>query len=353
LIAFWHHPPYSKGSHDSDKERDLTEMREYIMPIIESGGVDLVLTGHSHTYERSMLMDGAYATPTVSENVILDDGDGDPDGDGAYQKSEGIHPRAGTVQVVAGHGGASLGRKGSMPVMKRIFVEHGSVVIDVEGDNLTAKMLNQNGSVRDVFSIVKSGQVQTRRLALPWQPPAYVPPASQPANPATPALQHRILIDKTAQWHFQSAGHPRGLAWTEPGFSAEGWRTGSGGFGFGDGTFSTRIDRVADQASAIYLRKQFEIAQADAVTEMGLLVDYSDGLIAFLNGREVARVNVGRSSGRNVQNVKARSGEGEAYLVLKDAHRHLVDGTNVLAIEAHAAPGVLDFFIDPVLVCED
>ena len=42
LVAYWHHPPYTKGSHDSDKEQQLIEMREYIMPILESGGVDLV-----------------------------------------------------------------------------------------------------------------------------------------------------------------------------------------------------------------------------------------------------------------------------------------------------------------------
>src|SRR4030095_5451845 len=114
LIAFWHHPPYTKGSHDSAQAPDLTEMRKYIMPIIESGGVDLVLTGHSHIYERWMLMDGAYATPTVSENFILDDGDGDPDGDGAYRKSGGINSHEGTVQVVAGNAGGTLGRSGGM-----------------------------------------------------------------------------------------------------------------------------------------------------------------------------------------------------------------------------------------------
>jgi len=27
LIAFWHHPPYTRGSHDSDREQDLVEMR--------------------------------------------------------------------------------------------------------------------------------------------------------------------------------------------------------------------------------------------------------------------------------------------------------------------------------------
>ena len=62
------------------------------MPILESGGVDLVLTGHSHIYERSMLMDGAYATPTVAEGVILDDGDGDPHGNRSYRKSAGLPP---------------------------------------------------------------------------------------------------------------------------------------------------------------------------------------------------------------------------------------------------------------------
>jgi len=53
LIAFWHHPPYSKGSHDSDDEIELIEMRQNIVPILEAHGVDLVVCGHSHNYERS------------------------------------------------------------------------------------------------------------------------------------------------------------------------------------------------------------------------------------------------------------------------------------------------------------
>ena len=86
----------------ADKEGDLTEMRRHIMPIVEAGGVDLVLTGHSHTYERSMFMDGAYATPTVSENVILDDGDGDPAGDGAYRKTAGLNARSISIRAAFG-----------------------------------------------------------------------------------------------------------------------------------------------------------------------------------------------------------------------------------------------------------
>jgi hypothetical protein len=50
-IAFWHHPPYTKGSHDSDLDSDsggrMKDMRTNVLPVLEAGGVDLVLCGHS------------------------------------------------------------------------------------------------------------------------------------------------------------------------------------------------------------------------------------------------------------------------------------------------------------------
>lgn len=170
LVAFWHHPPYTKGSHDSDTETQLIEMRQNFMPILESAGVDLTLTGHSHIYERSMLMDGAYTTPTVAEGVILDDGDGSPEGDGPYEKSEGLNPNEGEINIVAGHGGTSNGRRGTMPVMREIIVEHGSVILDIKGDTLTGVMLDKFGVSRDLFSIVKRGKVTPTRVENPWQP---------------------------------------------------------------------------------------------------------------------------------------------------------------------------------------
>lgn len=170
FIAFWHHPPYTKGSHDSDREGQLIEMRENFMPILEAGGVDLVLTGHSHIYERSMLIDGAYATPTVAEGVILDDGDGRPDGDGAYKKGAGLNPHEGTIAIVAGHGGANVGRSGTMPIMREIIVEHGSVILDIKGDTLTGTMIDKHGALRDTFALQKSGEVKVSRIENPWQP---------------------------------------------------------------------------------------------------------------------------------------------------------------------------------------
>ena len=171
LIAFWHHPPYSKGSHHSDVEDQLVEMREVMMPILESHGVDLVLAGHSHIYERSMLMNRAYATPTTPAGVILDDGDGRAGGDGAYLKSEHLHPHEGTVAVVAGHGHGVDFVFGLLPVHRVSLQEGGSVLMDLEGDTMKVRMLNDQGAIRDEFEIVKRGQIAPRQaLSDPWNP---------------------------------------------------------------------------------------------------------------------------------------------------------------------------------------
>ena len=74
IIVFWHHPPYSKGSHDSDTDSLMTKMRTDINPIIENGGVDLVLTGHSHAYERSFLIDGHYGLSGTFTSAMKLDG---------------------------------------------------------------------------------------------------------------------------------------------------------------------------------------------------------------------------------------------------------------------------------------
>ncbi len=354
LIAFWHHPAYTKGSHDSEKEKDLTEMRKLVMPVIEAGGVDLVLTGHSHVYERSMLMDGATGDTTVAEGNILDDGDGDPAGDGPYHKSEGIHAHEGTVQVVTGNAGQTLGRAGTLPVMKRTIVEHGSVLIDVNGDTLTGRMVNRNGFERDLFSIVKRGSVTPNRLALPWQPPEYKKPENSPKEKNLPPVDHQVLIATNATWEFLAGSHPRGLDWARPGFKGQGWSTGAAPFGYGEGRYNTELREMRRNYTTVYLRREFTVQQADRVTELGLLLDYQDAAIVYINGREVARVGVTRSSGRNAQGIKTREDRGPVYITLKDVQNCLKDGVNVLGIEGHVAVGdANDFVLDPSLILED
>jgi hypothetical protein len=157
VIAFWHHPPYSKGSHDSDDERQLIEMRERALPILEQGGVDLVLSGHSHSYERSYLLDGHYGrSSTLDTSMLVDSGDGRPDGDGAYVKeTAGLAPREGAVYVVAGSSGKTSSGSLDHPVMFFSLRQLGSVVLDLNGRRLDLKFLDNRGATRDYFTLVK------------------------------------------------------------------------------------------------------------------------------------------------------------------------------------------------------
>jgi hypothetical protein len=161
VVAYWHQPPYTKGTHDSDSESDLIQIRANIIPILEEAGVDLVLNGHSHGYERSYLIDGSYTNPTPTFSTLLangnvvDDGDGQDAGDGPYLKSPGKNPHEGTVYVVTATGAMGPGGAHNHPVMHYSESANGSTLIDVDGNVLAVTFLRADGIVRDTFSIVK------------------------------------------------------------------------------------------------------------------------------------------------------------------------------------------------------
>ena len=156
VIAFWHHPPYSKGSHNSDTETALIEMRTYALPILESYGVDLVLGGHSHSYERSYLIGGHYGfSSTLTAAMIKDGGSGRPEGTGAYNKAAGVDPQR-AVYAVAGSSGQTSGGTLNHPVMFVSLNVLGSMVLDIDGSRLDAKFLRSDGTVADSFTIVKA-----------------------------------------------------------------------------------------------------------------------------------------------------------------------------------------------------
>jgi acid phosphatase type 7 len=158
VIALWHRPPYSRGLfHDSDTELNEVRMRQFVLPLLESVGVDLVLCGHSHNYERSWFLDGHYGLAnTFSDAFKKDLGDGDPAGDGAYRKADvGPIANSGAVYVVNGSGSEFRNATLNHPAHHVGLLETGSMVIDVDGATLTARFLSGAGVVDDQFQIVK------------------------------------------------------------------------------------------------------------------------------------------------------------------------------------------------------
>ena len=181
LIAFWHHPPYSKGSHNSDTETALIQMRENALPILEDHGVDLVLCGHSHSYERSFLIDSHYGSSSQFTPANVKSSTSGRDSL-AYQKpSNGPAPHQGAVYAVAGSSGKISGGTLNHPAMFVSLNVLGSMVLDLDGDRLDAKFLSGSGVVQDYFTIVKgasANELPDVAITAPAQNASYFAPAS-------------------------------------------------------------------------------------------------------------------------------------------------------------------------------
>ncbi|MEZ5573519.1 MAG: metallophosphoesterase family protein [Halioglobus sp.] len=166
-IVIFHHPPYTKGSHDSDNDaggidQPIFALREEFTPIFDQYGVDLAYSGHSHIYERSYYIKGhtglsdTFDAATMAE---LNDA-GDPaSGQGAETYSQ--ITRDGTddkvVYTVAGNGGQVTVTSAGFPHPANFFseLELGSVVIDVDADRLEASFVDVNGAVLDSFVMTR------------------------------------------------------------------------------------------------------------------------------------------------------------------------------------------------------
>ena len=161
IVAF-HHPPYSKGTHDSDDEGDsggkLVEMRTNVLPVLERYGVDLVLSGHSHAYERSYLMGCHYGDSSQfsQDNNVVSRGIDARHTRFIKAKSKQAQPHSGTVYVVAGASAKVDSAPMNHPAMAVSMMEAGSLLIDIEGNRLIGRYINANAEVVDEFSIEKT-----------------------------------------------------------------------------------------------------------------------------------------------------------------------------------------------------
>ena len=116
----------------------------------------------------------------------------------------------------------------------------------------------------------------------------------------------------------------------------------------------TVLDDMQGNYTAVYLRHEFEVEHADHIAELGLMINYDDAFIAYLNGKEVVRKGVGKGNGRGAQQIKGHDATKHAYFPLKEFEKHLRDGINVLAIEGHnSSLDSHDFLMDPYLLIED
>ncbi len=158
-VVFFHHPPHTKGSHNSDTEDELVQLRQKLNPILERFNVDLVLSGHSHVYERSYLMKGHYGLANTFDKAkhVLTTTTGRYDG--SANSCPIINKTTGTMYIVAGSGGALGGQAADFPHPAMVYSNTkvgGSLLLDVLDNRLDAQWLDATGVVQDQFTILKT-----------------------------------------------------------------------------------------------------------------------------------------------------------------------------------------------------
>ncbi len=324
LIAFWHHAPYSKGTHDSDDEPWMRAMREVVVPRLEAGGVDLVLCGHSHDYERSMLIDRHYGiASTFAPSMVVDAGDGrlaSDGGDGAYRKPTlGLAPHEGAVYVVLGcsgklESGGDLDHPAMIVNQRRL----GSLVLDAHASQLDARFLGDDGREHDRFTIVKG------------------------AAAAVP-IEHSLIAKKSA-WRYFDQGADLGAAWTAIAFDDSSWPTAPGVLGYGSPLVDSHVGFGPDAKHKFvttYFRRAFDLPfDPAAVESLRATVRADDGFVLWLNGVEVARRAFRSGATIDFDTLsKNHSAKRPVTIEIGEHKEALVEGTNVLAIEVHQSRG--------------
>lgn len=171
------------------------------------------------------------------------------------------------------------------------------------------------------------------------------------------------VIDPNSDWRIFKGTEQVSGRWTYPGFNDSNWILGGVSVGYGDDDDRTVLEdmRRRDPSPAdpgtpgyvsVYIRKSFEMDDWDEITNLFLRIDYDDGFVAYLNGVEVARENVGGNPPLYDREAEGNheAGSPEEF-DLSNSLYLLRSGENVLAVQGHnVSLYSSDFTLKPELI---
>jgi hypothetical protein len=151
--------------------------------------------------------------------------------------------------------------------------------------------------------------------------------------------------------------------WRKPDFNDSAWLQGPTGIGYGDNDDATVLTDMMNSYVAVFARKSFNVADPAKVTSLILEIDYDDGFVAYLNGVEVARRNVGTAGQEFAldqvataphEASKGAGGNPMERIDITPSIKDLTAGRNVLAFEIrNIALTSSDLSFIPSLIAND
>lgn len=157
-------------------------------------------------------------------------------------------------------------------------------------------------------------------------------------NSRAQGIDHwETIIYNDDEWSYMVGSSTIPLDWIDLDYDANQWDRGQGGFGYGDDDDNTILPDIL----SVFIRKDFEVDDKSLLTFLVLHADFDDGFVAYLNGTEIARSNLGMAGIRTPYSEKAinivepNQAQGLLPDVFKIDRELLLDGRNVLAIQIH------------------
>jgi predicted phosphodiesterase len=140
IIVYMHKPLYTSPSNHAGE----SAMRDRYHPLFDQYGVDIVLYGHNHAYERSYPLKYDKANPSVP--IITNN-----------SKENYYNYTQGQIFATVGTAGQSVIHYDSKSLyIVTQYEGYGFLDIDITGNKLVAKFYSNNdGSVKDQFTITK------------------------------------------------------------------------------------------------------------------------------------------------------------------------------------------------------
>jgi len=155
-----------------------------------------------------------------------------------------------------------------------------------------------------------------------------------------PILHWETIIDLGDEWKYTVPSAELSTSWKNSGFDDASWLTGKSGFGYGDGDDSTVLESVL----SVFIRKSFSVTDKNSIQQAYLHIDFDDAFVAYINGIEIARLNIGQAGIPPAFNATANNYDHEATMysggapdefIIDNISEHLLEGENVLAIQIH------------------
>lgn len=158
---------------------------------------------------------------------------------------------------------------------------------------------------------------------------------------AQPAQSATVLADGATWSYYVDSTAPVAADWKDDSFDAAGWRSGAAPLGWGSGPIATNVDVPAGSTRPLtsYYRRTFDVTDVTAFSRYRLTARADDGVVVYVNGTEVARVNLPAGAvGPSTYATKApTTASATADPVVIDIPAGVLrTGSNVVTAEVHS-----------------